>query len=201
MTSYELWTLFLTASYDLLTFFLLVFVVYEAIIKPKIPNIAFYLQSLPMDTEKQELTVQLTDFILENRGIELKNVSIKSNPDDIGWDNLGNRGKEAGIVAKRTSEYFKKKLPYLGMNEKIQFFWCDAVANQEVLAKPFRVIIEYDNPIPIYKYFNKRYKTIFPFDFSAFDGIAWGATRKFDIHDIANELSKVRKLLEKNAIR
>ncbi|MDD5203854.1 MAG: hypothetical protein PHS17_00455 [Desulfobacterales bacterium] len=196
MSCYEKWSLALTAMYDVLTFFLLLFIVYEAIVKPKIPNVAFYLQTLPRDTKEWSQTVQLTDFIFENRGVELKNVVITSNPDYIGWDNLGASAEKAGLVAKRTSEYFKKSFPYLGTNEKIQFFWCDMVANRDVLAKPFTLIVEYDNPVPMCKYFKGRSKTEFPFDFSAFDGVAWGATSKFDIHNVATELARVREHLE-----
>lgn len=196
MSSYEKWSLALTTIYDALTFFLLLFVVYEAIVKPKIPNIAFFMQILPRDTKESSRTLQLTDFIFENRGVELKNVIIRSNPDYIGWDNLGPSAEKAGVAAKRTSEYFKKSFPYLGTNEKMQFLWCDMVANKDVLAKPFTVIVEYDNPVPIYRYFKSRRKTDFPFDFSAFDGVAWGATSKFDIHNVAKELTRVREQLE-----
>jgi len=196
MSYYEKWSLALTATYDVLTFFLLLFVVYEAIVKPKIPNIAFFMQILPRDTKGWSRTAQLTDFIFENRGVELKNVSIRSNPDYIGWDNLGPLAAKAGVVAKRTSEYFKKSFPYLGTNEKTQFFWCDMVANRDVLAKPFTVIVEYDNLVPIYRDFQSRRKTEFPFDLSAFDGAAWGATSKSDIHNVATELARVREQLE-----
>ncbi|MCF8143061.1 MAG: hypothetical protein K9N21_03985 [Deltaproteobacteria bacterium] len=196
MSCYEKWSIALTAMYDVLTFFLLLFIVYESIVKPKVPNVAFFMQTLPRDTKEWSRTVQLTDFIFENRGVELKNVVITSNPDYIGWDNLGPSAEKAGLVAKRTSEYFKKSFPYLGTNEKIQFFWCDMVANRDVLAKPFTVIVEYDNPVPVYRYFKSRSKTEFPFDFSAFDGVAWGATSKFDIHNVATELARVREQLE-----
>ena len=41
MTCYEMTSLILTAVYDIFTFLLLVVVAYEAIFKPRQPNIAF----------------------------------------------------------------------------------------------------------------------------------------------------------------
>jgi hypothetical protein len=190
MTNYECWSLVLTGMYDLFTFLLLVFVAYEALIKPRLPNIAFYIQRMPEDTKQWGWQRQLVDFILENRGHEIKNVLIKSEPDFVGWDNLGKENKNTG---KSTSEYFKNPLPYLGQNERLQFFWCDIQANIDVLKKPFQVILEFDNPVfP----FPRRLKKTFKFNFTAFDGIVFGMTGRYDIHNVAREASRIREQIE-----
>jgi hypothetical protein len=190
MTNYECWSLVFTGMYDLFTFLLLVFVAYEALIKPRLPNIAFYIQRMPEDTKQWGWQRQLVDFILENRGHEIKSVLIKSDPDFIGWDNFGEENKNA---AKSTSEYFKNLLPYLGQNERLQFFWCDMQANIDVLKKPFQVILEFDNPVfPL----PRRLKKTFKFNFTAFDGIVFGMTGRYDIHNVAREAARIREQIE-----
>lgn len=191
MRSYEFYSLIAVSIYDFLTFLLLVFVVYESLIKPKIPNLNFYMQLLPIDTKTMRGKIQLADFILENRGIELKNIKIKSEPDDIKWDNIG--GTHLGF---KTSEYFIKNIPYLRQNAKEAFLWCDLEQNREIIKKTFKIIIEYDNPLVIMG-FKKRSKQEFPFDFSFYDKIAWGMTNRYDIHNVAQELTRVREQLEK----
>jgi hypothetical protein len=52
MTKYEFWSLVFTGTYDLLTFLLLIFVVYEAVFKPLRANVAFYMQRMPEDTKQ-----------------------------------------------------------------------------------------------------------------------------------------------------
>jgi hypothetical protein len=52
MTTYENWSLILTGIYDLLTFGLLMFVGYEAVLKKRQPKIAFYMQRMPEDTKQ-----------------------------------------------------------------------------------------------------------------------------------------------------
>jgi hypothetical protein len=185
MTKFELLSLIATGTYDLLTFLLLIFVVYEAIIKPRRPEIAFYLQNLPEDTKEWGARRQLADFVFENRGPELRNIKITSDPDDIGWDNLSDQG----IKPKRTSEYFSKMIPFLGRNERHLFFWCDLEQNIEVLKKPFKINIEFDNPA---LFFPRRLRRMFEFDFSAIDGIVWGVTGKYDMHNIAQEGARIR---------
>jgi hypothetical protein len=187
MTKYEILSLILTGTYDLLTLFLLVFVVYEAVIKPRRPDIAFYLQNLPEDTKQWGMRRQLADFVFENRGPELKNIKITSDPNYIGWDNLG---PNKGIKPRSTGDYFRKTIPFLARNEKHLFFWCDLEQNLEVLKKPFKIIIEFDNPaFPI----PRRVKRIFQFDFSVFNGIVWGVTGKYDIHNLAQESARIRE--------
>ncbi len=144
MTKYELWALALTSVYDLLTFLLLIFVVYEALIKPRQANIALYIQRMPEDTKQWSWQRELVDFVLENRAKELKNVRITSDPDFIGWDNLG---KDVNRPPRSTSQFFKQPIPYLGQNERLQFLWCDMEANLEVLRKPFEITVEFDNPV------------------------------------------------------
>jgi hypothetical protein len=194
MTRFETLSLLLTGIYDLLTFLLLVFVVYEGIIKPRLADIAFYYIGIPKDTKQWSYEAQLMDFVLENRGPELKNVRITSEPDNIGWGNLGPRADpKQNIKPRSTSEYFKKTIPYLGRNERHQFFWCDA-AHNDVLQKPFKIIIEYDNPaFPL----PKRCKKIFEFDFSTFDDTILGVIIKYDMHNIAQEHVRIREELEK----
>lgn len=196
MTQYEYNSLLLTGVYDLLTFLLLLSVVYEAVIKSKLPNFAFYMQALPLDTKRWGSKKQLADFILENRGIELKNVTIKSNPDNLGWNNLGSNAQKDGFVPKKTSEYFRQAIPYLSINEKIHFFWCDMESNIDVMKKPFKIIIEHDCTIPIIRFFKKRAAKELPFNFSVFDDITWGLTNKYDIHNVAEELSRIREQME-----
>lgn len=172
MTQYEYTSLLLTGIYDLLTFLLLLFVVYEAIYKSKSPNIAFYFKTLPLDTKRWGWRRQIADFILENRGIELKNVIIKSEPDYIGWNNLGVDAQRDGVVPKKTSEYFIQAIPYLRTNEKLQFFWCDMEANIDVLKKPFKIVVEHDSTLPMFKFFKKRVSKDFFFNFPIFNGVA-----------------------------
>lgn len=52
MSPYESSSLILTGVYDLLTFLLLFIVAYEAIFRSKIPNIAYFVQTLPRDTKR-----------------------------------------------------------------------------------------------------------------------------------------------------
>jgi hypothetical protein len=193
--SYNIYSLLLTGIYDFLTLSLLVFVIYEAIIKPKVPNIAFYFQTQQPDIKQGSWERQVADFIFENRGIEIRKVIIKSIPDELGWGNLGN-GKKSTKVQK-TSEHFRKGIPYMAPNEKLQFFWCDLEANREVLRSPFEIIISFDNPIPIARFIKKRCKKSFPFDFSVYDNIVWGLTNKYDIHNVAMETARIREQLEK----
>jgi len=71
------------------------------------------------------------------------------------------------------------------------------VGNREVLNKPFKIILEYDNPTPIFRWLKNRAKKVFPFDFSAFDGVYWGVTSKYDIHNVAQDLARIREILGK----
>lgn len=198
MSSYEISSLVLTGIYDLLTFLLLFVVAYEAMFRSKIPNIAFYMQTLSTDTKRWGWRKQIADFILENRGIELKNIMIKSEPDNIGWANLGGNVKQEGVEPRKTSEYFRQAIPFLSTNEKLQFLWCDLEANVNVVKNPFKIIIEYDNTIPLVRLFKKRDRRTFPFNFSVFDDIAWGMTNKYEIHNVAEELARIRERIEQS---
>jgi hypothetical protein len=191
MSNYETWSLILTGIYDLLTFLLFAVTVYVAVIQRRIANIAFYHQRVNRDTKSWSWRRSNIDFVLENRGIDLKNVQIKSEPDNLGWRNLGDGNLQ--FPPKPTSEYFSKPFPYLYENEKKVFFWCDAEANKEVLEKPFKIIIEFDNPIFFYP---KRRKREFIFDFSP-KGIFQGVNTKYDIHNVAQEAARIRENLEK----
>jgi hypothetical protein len=88
MSNYEQWSLILTGVYDALTFGLLCFVAYEAVIRPRLPNIAFYVQTLAKDTERALSRRNVVDFVFENKGIELTNIQITSEPDDLRWGAL-----------------------------------------------------------------------------------------------------------------
>ena len=193
MSKYETYSLILTATYDILTFLLLAFVVYEGIIKPKLPDIAFYLQKVPIDTMRRYSIEPLMDFVLENRGIELKNLRIISDPDNLGWGKLG-PDSEYDIQPKSTSEYFKKIIPFLAKNEKHQFFWCDIDANSEFTKQPFKIIIEFDNPVFPWP---KRIKRFFYFNLSVFEGVLFNANVRYDTHNIAQENCRIREELEK----
>jgi hypothetical protein len=131
------------------------------------------------------------DFVLENRGIEIRNVQIKSEPDYLGWTNLGDGDLQ--FKPRATSEYFSKSFPFLYKNEKKFFFWCDAAANKDVLEKPFKIIIEFDSPV---FFLPKRCKREFTFDFSP-KGIIQGVNTKYDIHNVAQETARNRENLEK----
>ncbi|WP_157492331.1 hypothetical protein [Geothrix fermentans] len=186
MSTYEMWSLILTGIYNLLTFGLLAFVAYETLVKPRQPNIAFYLQGVSDDTEQWSWRRPLADFVLENKGGTLKNVVIKSEPDFIGWDNLG---KDNHRPPRSTSDYFKQPIPFFSENERHQFFWCDMEANSEVCKMPFTIIIEFDNPILPYP---RTRKLEFYFDLSTFDGTIFGLNTKYDIHNVALETSRIR---------
>lgn len=195
MTNYEIWDLILTFVYDVSTICLLIFVIYEALIKPKIPDIAFYPQYMPIDTKNYSLRAQPADFIFENRGIELKNISIKSDPDYLGW---GNIGKDKNIKPKKTSEIFSEPIPFFGKNEKIQFFWCELKENIDVVSKPFKIIIEFDRPI--FPFFCHKQKREFKFNFSVYKEVLWGLNQKYDIHNVAEELLRIREIFEKKEV-
>lgn len=117
-------------------------------------------------------------------------MQIKSEPDNLGWRNLGDGNLQ--FPSKPTSEYFSKPFPYLYENEKKVFFWCDAEANKEILEKPFKIIIEFDNPM---FFFPKRRKREFIFNFSP-KGIFRGVNTKYDIHNVAEEATRIRESLE-----
>ncbi|MBM4293911.1 MAG: hypothetical protein FJ126_03285, partial [Deltaproteobacteria bacterium] len=157
MTKYEILSLILTGTYDLLTLLILIFIIYEAIIKPRLPDIAFYPQKLPQDTKSWTWITPYMDFVIENRGCDLQNLKISSIPDYIGW---GKIRSTPNIIPKTTSQYFKK-IPYLSKNEKYQILWCDMHENKDVLDKPFKVIIAFDNPA---FFIPKRVKKSFEFD-------------------------------------
>ena len=191
MTTYEFWSLTLTAVYDLLTFGLLVFVAYEALIKPKLANLAIFFQAEPKDTEQDSRSWQPMDFVIDNRGSEIKNITISSNPDFLGWGKLS---KDGNVDPKSTSSFFRSPIPYLASGERYAFFWCDMGSNVEILKRPFEIIAEYDNPaFP----FPRRRKKIIKVDFSAFNGTYWGLNEKYDIHNVAQELARIRVRLEK----
>jgi hypothetical protein len=193
LSSYEFWSLLLTGIYDLLTFLLLVFTVYIAVVQRRIPNIALYYKTKLKDTKQWGWIRPNIDFVLENRGIELRNVTLRSEPDFLGWANIGEESDH--FTPKATSEYFKVPFPYLHQNYKRNFFWCDAAANKEVLEKSFRIDVEFDNPM---FFFPKRLKRSFDFDLSP-KGILDGVNNKFDGHNIAQEMARARESLEKIA--
>lgn len=120
MSSYEVWSLILTGVYNLLTFLLLVFTVYLAVVQRRLPNIALYHRTRLKDTKQWGWSRPNIDFVLENRGTELRNVSLRSEPDFLGWANIGEASDQ--ITPKATSEYFKVPFPYLPQNYQRSFF-------------------------------------------------------------------------------
>ena len=191
MNDYEIWSLVLTTIYNLLTFGLLSVVAYEAFIKPKRENIAIYFHAKPKDTKNWSWERQNMDFVIDNRGPEIKNIKISSDPDFLGWGYLG---KDIQCTPRKTSEYFHSKISLLSSGQKYSFFWSDIEANKEVLQKPFTIMIEYENPA---FFFPKTRKKVVPFDFSTFDGTYFGVNEKYDNHNIAQELTRIREILGK----
>jgi len=194
MSKYEVLSLILTGAYDLLTLFLLFFVVYEALIKPKKSNVSLYIRFKPKDTKNWSTRREFADFVLENNGTALKNIIIKSEPDTLGWARLS---EELLVKPRETSQYFVNPISYLGNGQRIQFFWCDITANQDIAFKPFTITIEFDNPMPISKIFRKRAVLHFPFNLQFYNGIILPLTERFDSHNIAQELCRTREEIEK----
>lgn len=190
MTSYEWWSVALTALYDLLTLGVLAVVAYEALIKPKQANLVMFFQAKAMDTKEWGWVRQTMDFVVENRGPELRNIVLSSNPDFLGWGNLGRTSK---IEPRATSSYFAAPIPYLSPGERYAMFWCDLEANKQVVEKPFELAAEYDNPaFPI----PRRQRKILRVDFSAFREVIWGLNDRYHIHNVAQELARIRGILE-----
>ncbi len=194
MKTYEIWSLVLTGTYDLLTFGLLLFVAYEAVVRPRQPNIAFNLQRRPKDTDSRVQQRNVADFVLENRGVAVKNVRITSEPDDLRWGMLRELTSD-GEWPMTTSRYFAQSIPSLTQNEKLVFFWCDMDENADVANTPFTITVEFDNPAPHLPWWHKRVQRSFDFNLSVFENVAWGLTRPFDIHNVAEELARIRENL------
>lgn len=184
MTLYEKSSLILTGIYDLLTFGLLFFVAFEAIVKPKIPKLSLSLQQVPDDTDSASWRAALLDLVIENRGNELKNLTIKSIPDELNW---GKHNK--ATEGKKTSEHFHSAIPFIREGERLTFFWCEAETNKDVIEKPITIIIEFDNPFM----YPKRKTASLKLDFSVYKGIYWGVNNKYDIHNVVKELTRLRK--------
>jgi len=184
MTQYEKLSILFTGVYDVLTFGLLFFVAFEAIIKPKIPKVSLSLQQVPDDTDTASWRAAFLDLVIENRGKELKNITIRSTPDELNWGKHDNSNN-----GKKTSEHFQSAIPFIGEGEKLSFFWCEAEANKAVVEKPITITIEFDNPFLI----PKRTTSTLKLDFSVYKGIYWGVNNKYDIHNVAKELTRLRK--------
>lgn len=189
MTPYELnsiciskWSLVMTIIYDILTFGLLCFVAYESIIRPKIPILALSLQSIPLDTDTASWRAQFVDLMIDNKGADIKNVKITSTPDEIGW------GTHAGVSGVNTSSHFHSAIPFISKGERLSFFWCDMSTNTKAMSTPITIIVEYDNPIV----FPKRKRSILHIDPAVYKGIYWGINNKYDIHNVAEELNRLR---------
>ena len=184
MSTFEVSSLVLTGIYDLLTFLLLAFTAYIAVFQRRSPNVSLYYQVVPKDTKQWSWRRSNIDFVLENRGIELRNVKLTSEPDYLGWANIGEKNEQ--ITPKATSDYFKVPIPYMPQNYKRSFFWCDAEANKDVLAKPVQIVVEFENPMfP----FPRRLRRKFDFDFTP-KGILDGVNTKLDAHNIAQEMTR-----------
>lgn len=85
---YEFWTLVEQGLYDVLTFGLLYFVAYDALVKPKSANLAISFDISPEDTKKSDATRewQPIDFVIDNKGPALENIKISSKPEFLGWE-------------------------------------------------------------------------------------------------------------------
>lgn len=190
MSAYELWSLFLTGTYDLLTFGLLFFVAYEALIKPKKPLVVPSLQAIPPDTEPIPDRPYYLDFVIDNCGTDITNVKITSTPDAINW------GKIETKSGKPTSEYFHSVIPGIAKSDKLTFFWCDGRLNRDVISDPITITVEYDNPLRLWPPFRKRCKSNLLIDLKVYENVYWGLNRKFDVHNVAQELNRLRKDLQ-----
>jgi hypothetical protein len=89
LSTYEYRSLILTGIYDLLTLCLLWSVIYEALIKPRQADLSINFVTKPADTKSLSESRPVIDFVIENRGTDLRNVVIKSEPDFLGWGSLG----------------------------------------------------------------------------------------------------------------
>lgn len=114
------------------------------------------------------------------------------------------------VIQKKTGELTANNFPFpinLNSGERRAFFWCDMTCNEDVIKAPFEIILEYDNPnfkcryIPFIKFLNKKRLTkATKYNFSAYRA-AWGVNGKYDIHNVAKELSRIREQLEKSKRR
>ncbi|HEY2846788.1 MAG TPA: hypothetical protein VGI80_03160 [Pyrinomonadaceae bacterium] len=189
MSNYETWSLTLTGLYYLLTFGLLLGVTYQAIIVPRKPRIALYLQRMPQDTKMWSWKAFLADFVLENRGPVLRNITITSKLDFLGWNNFGDSDQsDPDVRPKATSEYFGMAIPFLNGDEKKAYFWCDMIENKEVVQKPLEIIVEFDNPV---FFLPKRLKRSFNFEFSGLEGPILGHATPYNIHNVAEETARI----------
>lgn len=191
MSSYEVLNLCLTGIYDLLTFGLLFFVAYEALIKPRKPNVVLSLQSNPPDAEPTPGRARFLDLVIDNRGADITNVVIKSEPDSINW------GKSSNSAGKSTSQYFHSVIPGISRNEKLTFFWCDGKSNLDVISKPIVITVEYDNPLLLWPPFRKKCCSNLIINLKVYENIYWGVNQKYDVHNVAEELNRLRKDMQK----
>lgn len=191
MSSYEIWNLSLTGIYDLLTFGLLFFVAYEALIRPRKPNVVLSLQSIPPDPEPTPGRAHLLDLVIDNKGTDITNIVIKSEPDSINW------GRSRNSAGKSTSQYFHSVIPGISRNEKLTFFWCDGRSNLDVISKPIAITVEYDNPLLLWPPFRKKCRSNLIIDLKVYENIYWGLNQKYDVHNVAEELNRLRKDLQK----
>jgi len=191
MSNYEIGNLILTGLYDFLTLGLLVFVAYEALIKPKKPLVVLSLRAKPSDTEPSLNAAHFLDFVIDNRGSDITNLSITSTPDQIQW------GKDTDAPGKSTSEYFHSTIPGVTRNDQLSFFWCDGKKNLDVISQPIKITVEYDNPsYPWTPLLQKRCRSNLIVNLKVYENIYWGINRKYDIHNVAEELSRLRKDLK-----
>ena len=128
--------------------------------------------------------------MIENRGSSpLLDVSISSDPDYIGWCALGPQHP-----GQPTSTYFRMNLPRLEPGEHHQLMWCEATANKAVIDTPFAITLEFDNPLFRWP---RRLRRTFNLDLRPWTGIFHGMNTRFDIHNVAQELARIREVLAK----
>lgn len=164
------------------------FVAYQTLVIPRLPRLAFYVQRIARDTKTWSWRANFIDFVMENRGVELRNVRISSDPDEIGWDRLDN-----SHTGKPTSEWFREIIPYVGENERRQFTWCELQSNTEVFKKPFTITVEFDNTVLPWP---RRLTRTFKFNEATLKGTGGGLTSRYDIHNVAQEVTRIREQLE-----
>lgn len=154
------------------------------------PNVVLSLQSIPPDTEPTPGRAHLLDLVIDNRGADITNIVITSEPDLINW------GKSRNAAGKSTSQYFHSIIPGIARNEKLTFFWCDGRSNLDVISKPISITVEYDNPLYLWPPFRKKSHSNLIIDLKVYENIYWGVNQKYDVHNVAEELNRLRKDLQ-----
>jgi hypothetical protein len=191
--SYNVWMLAVTAAYMVVTTLLFVTVAYETWHKPKTPDLQLYPHRAWWDWK-------MVDFVLENRGPTLRNLQITSNPENLGWGNGFPEMLSSGLLISN------KGIPpisSLGRGEIHRHFWQSISKDLHELDvlfsdhPEFTITVEFDNPQRILGFIGrKRRVSTFVFNKPAIAAYLTGIRTSLDVHQLARELSEIRKSLE-----